>query len=524
MVRVAGRRCRFRLVALAIAASASLFLGASARAADVTVTDEKQVSDRLLELTIDTPAFTEPTKVHVFLPTGYDADPARRWPVTYALAGTMNNYNSFANVLGGEALTAGYPSIIVSPDGNSGYWSDWYKGGAFGPPEYETYVIDQLIPLIDARYRTIPDRRHRAVFGISMGGYGSMMVAARHPDLFGAAATISGAVDSNLTLLGVALSISSTFDGGQIDDIYGPRETQEVRWRGHNPTDLAENLRGTDLQVRTANGVLNPAIGEGDSPDDALSCVVEGGVYQGSISFHEQLEKLGVDHLWKDYGNGCHTVENFQRQVTDTLAGFESFFQAPPPDPKTFDYRSIEPHFRVWGWDVDVDPRRALEFLRLKGGDSAVTVEGSGRTSLTTPAWYRGLKTVDVGGVPVRPRADGRLRFAVDLGPAHTVQQYTSDTEPRFRTKTLKLAPHALLRITVARRVRRGARICLRAIGGSVPRARIRVGRSGARLAVGAKARCRTLRLRRPARVVTVTGRDAFGHAVKARAALRRSR
>ena len=48
----------------------------------------------------------------------------------------------------------------------------------------ETYVIDQLIPLIDATFRTIPTRAERAIAGVSMGGYGASMLAAEHPDLF----------------------------------------------------------------------------------------------------------------------------------------------------------------------------------------------------------------------------------------------------------------------------------------------------------------------------------------------------
>ena len=285
---------------LAVLLFTSWFAGA-ARANDAHITSERRVTPRVIELTIATPAFVAPTNVDVVLPTGYDADPSRRWPVTYYTGGTMNRYNAFTDVLPGEKITAGYPAILVSPDPNSGYWSDWYNDGAFGPPKYETYVIDQLIPLIDARFRTLADRSHRMVFGISMGGYGSMMLAARHPDLFSAAASLSGAVDSNLAANGAVLSMSSTFDGAAPDAIYGPRATQEVRWRGHNPTDLAANLRDLDLQVRTANGVPNPAIGEGQGgPVDTASCVVEGGVHMASVDLHEALGGLGIPHTWKD--------------------------------------------------------------------------------------------------------------------------------------------------------------------------------------------------------------------------------
>lgn len=104
-----------------------------------------------------------------------------------------------------------------------------------------------------------------------------MMLAAHHPDLFAGAASLSGAVDSNLPANGAVLSISPTFQGAQPDAIYGPRATQEVRWHGHNPTDLASNLRSLDLQVRSANGVPNPGIGENPASADTVSCIVEGG-------------------------------------------------------------------------------------------------------------------------------------------------------------------------------------------------------------------------------------------------------
>ena len=500
----------------------TMWFASAASANDAQIVAERELADRVVELTIATPAFAEPTKVEVVLPVGYGADPPRRWPVTYVMAGTMNSQSSFRTFLDGVKLAEAYPSIMVSPDANSGYWSDWYNDGAFGPPMYETFVIDQLIPLIDARFRTIADRRQRVIFGISMGGYGAMMLAAHHPDLFVAAASLSGAVDSNLPANGAVLSASSTFDGAPPDAIYGPRSTQEVRWRGHNPTDLAANLRDLDLQVRTADGTPNPSIGEGEGSGDAPSCLVEKGVQMASVNFHQQLDALGIAHLWKDYGAGCHTAQNFEREVVDTLAVFERVLAAPPGPPTTIDHRSIEPRFGVWGWRVDADPGRALEFMRLQAGRAGVTLEGSGRTTVTTPDWYRGLEAVDVNRTPTAPGANGRLRFVVDLGAAHTVQQYSQGASTTFDSRQVSLAPHAVVRITRVRRVRRGVRVCARAIGGEVPRASITAGGRRARAALGAEARCHVLRVRRAPRRVTIRGRDAFGHLVEATARLRR--
>jgi S-formylglutathione hydrolase FrmB len=416
--------------AAALAALVAVCVPAAARANDARIVATDHPKKHVVELTISTPAFAAPTKVDVDLPTGYAAHPSRRWPVTYFTAGTMNHYNTFNTFVDGVKLTRGYPSLIVSPDSNSGYWSDWYNDGALGPPEYETFVIDQLIPLIDARFRTIPNRSHRLIFGISMGGYGSMMFAARHPDLFAAAASLSGAVDSNLPANGAVLSASSTFDGAPPDAIYGPRLTQEVRWRGHNPTDLAANLRGLDLEVRTANGIPNPAIGEDPASADTVSCVVEQGVHMASIDLHDKLDALHVPHTWKDYGPGCHTAPNFTREIADTLTGFKRVLAHPPKSPKRFNYRSIEPRFEVWGWHVKADPGRALEFVRMKhAGRHGVTLVGSGRTKVTTPPYFRHAKSVKVVTAGKRrvlvPDRRGRLHVTVRLGPPHPDQQYT---------------------------------------------------------------------------------------------------
>jgi S-formylglutathione hydrolase FrmB len=481
----------------------------------VRVTNQQQITSRVLELTVETPAFVAPTRLHVNLPVGYNADPARRWPVTYFTAGTMNRYSAFNEQLDGEELTEDYPSIVVSPDANSGYWSDWFNAGQFGPPMYETFVIEQLIPLIDGRFRTIPNRSHRAIFGISMGGYGAMMLAARHPDLFSAAASLSGAVDSNIPTNGAVLSLSSTFDGAPANAIYGPRLTQEVRWRGHNPTDLAANLRGLHLQVRSANGTLNPALGEGGDPNDVLSCAVEAGTWAASINLHEAFEELGINHSWTDYGDGCHSRGNFLREVRDTLEAFALVFDGPPAKPARVDFRSFEPDFRIWGWRVKAESKRALEFMRLRVAGPKLSLEGSGLTSVTSPPRYRGLKRVSVGDDVIRVGSDGRLRFKVNLGRAHETQQYTPGAVTEMTRRTVKLKPHAEIRISRAEWASRRLRLCAQSIGGSVPRPRI-AGGLKLRRAITPAPRCFKLRFdRRPERVV-ILGRDRFGHPVRA--------
>ncbi|MEU1275485.1 hypothetical protein [Streptomyces sp. NPDC005799] len=110
----------------------------------------------------------------------------------------------------------------------------------------------------------------------------------------------------------------------------------------------------------------------------------------------------------------------FEQEITESLSRFASRFSQDIPDPVTFDYRSIEPQFGVYGWSVTADPDRALEFLDLHDVSAAgLTVTGSGSTRITTPALFQGVPTVTVmiDGVPTSVTSDatGRLTFVVIL-------------------------------------------------------------------------------------------------------------
>src|SRR3954467_15644483 len=181
-----------------------------------------------------------------------------------------------------------------------------------------------------------------------MGGDGGIPYAPRHPDVFATAVSLSGAVDSNSPPFMALLTASSTVQQAAPaptlaapDGIYGPRATQEVRWHGHNPTDLTGNLRDVVLQVRGFDGAPNPLIEGG--PDSAVGCSEEREVHDESVSFHDRLLADGIPHLWKDYGPGCHGIPEFRQEFADALPGIESVFANPQLAPKTFTYKSIEP-------------------------------------------------------------------------------------------------------------------------------------------------------------------------------------
>ncbi len=119
----------------------------------------------------------------------------------YLLHGTSGGAADWTTVGGAEQTTAGLGLIVVMPDialdDNGGGWcTNWYNGGRYGQPEWETFHIDQLIPWIDHNLRTVATRDGRAIAGLSQGGFCSMSYAARHPDMFETALAYSGAPDT----------------------------------------------------------------------------------------------------------------------------------------------------------------------------------------------------------------------------------------------------------------------------------------------------------------------------------------
>ena len=219
----------FKLLALLTVLLAAAAAPAPARAADLRLTNDTRLSPRLHELTFETTALPEPTHVRILLPKGYDSRPGTRWPVLYLLHGAVDDYESWTTKGDAEAISAELGGIVVMPDsGPSGGYVDWYDDVRPPNPKWETYHIKQLLPWIDGHYRTAGTRAQRAVAGLSMGGFGAMSYAARHPDLFASATSLSGAVDTNYAPLGAV----TEFNNGDPGSVHGPRATEEVRWRG----------------------------------------------------------------------------------------------------------------------------------------------------------------------------------------------------------------------------------------------------------------------------------------------------
>ena len=364
--------------------------------------------------------------MRVLLPAQYAQHPRRRYPVLYLLHGSFDTAASWAEKGDAERITDGKPLIVVMPDtagtGDAGGWaSDWSNEGNGGPPKYETYTIRELIPWIDAHYRTRARRGGRSITGLSMGGFSAMSYAVRHPDLFAHAASFSGAVDTNYAPARADRAGRDARRRRRDSGLdLGPAAHREVVWRTHNPWDMAANLEAMTLAIRTGNGQPGP-LDDGGLPLDPI----EFGVHDMSVSLHQRLEELGLEHVFDDYGAGTHSWPYWQRDLERELPRMMATFRDPPRRPRAFTYTTAEPRFAVYGWRV-TRPDGEYAFARLTDvSRRGFAYAGPDRAIVMTARVFKrhSWHTVAVDGVSSAVRAGrfGRLRIAADPGAVVTI-------------------------------------------------------------------------------------------------------
>jgi S-formylglutathione hydrolase FrmB len=138
----------------------------------------------------------------------------------------------------------------------------------------------------------------RAVAGLSMGGFGAISYAARHPGMFCAAASFSGVLD--IFRPGVDVP----------PELWGDREAQAEVWAGHDPTSLAAELRGTPLFVAYGDGSPGPLDAPGTAVDE-----LEAWLAGMNETFIERLAELGIAATVDAYGPGTHTWPYWERSL-----------------------------------------------------------------------------------------------------------------------------------------------------------------------------------------------------------------
>ncbi|HVA88886.1 MAG TPA: alpha/beta hydrolase family protein, partial [Chloroflexota bacterium] len=357
-------------------------------------------------LTLYSPALHAFTRVNVLLPAGY-ARSRQRYPVLYLLHGFSNSYASWAQDTDLIRFAHSYSIIIVMPDGGNG----WYINDANGGPRWEDYHIHQLIPFIDRHYRTIASRAGRAIAGLSMGGFGALSYAARHPDLFIAAASFSGALDvEHLPPLG--FGIAAAFG---LQDIW-PRVE-------NSPADLAPNLRALQLlYMATGTGKTGPLDQARGGQETGF---VEATLYPGFLRTVAALKAAGVTPITRVLSPGTHSWPYWQIDLHRALPLIEAVFLHPRPAPATWTYKTGGITANVWGYRFTMTRRPGTEGFFTFGGVSphGFTVTGAGRAAVVTGPVYRARQVYRLRWdgralATIKATRHGQLRFILPLTTA----------------------------------------------------------------------------------------------------------
>lgn len=230
---------------------------------------------RVQYLTFESALLGGPVGVHVFVPVPYDLDENRRFPVLYWLHGSGGGRGGvrplaleFATAMQ-EGLVAPFLVVFLESPPLS-LWVD-----AVGGAPVESFYVQELVPFIDETFRTVAGPEGRWLEGFSMGGFGALRYALRHPGVFGSVSSLAaGPLSPDLS---DAPRIREGEDQELLDELFGgDLETYTTR----HPWTLVETMEAGTLD----GTVLRLAIGAQDNSSP------------NKVRFHEHLVDHGVDH------------------------------------------------------------------------------------------------------------------------------------------------------------------------------------------------------------------------------------
>jgi putative tributyrin esterase len=201
-------------------------------------------------------------KAIVVTPADMDSDVL--YPVVYLLHGWSGNYRNWYDKANLADLADRYRFILVCPDGG---YAGWYLDSPLdSASQYATYISQEVVDFIDARYPTIATKEGRFITGLSMGGHGAVSLLARYPGHFDAAGSMSGVM--------VLADVRNKYG---LVKLIGVPDSTAASWSEYSCINLVERLSGTDV------GLL-------------IDCGIADFTIDGNRRMHQRLMELEIPH------------------------------------------------------------------------------------------------------------------------------------------------------------------------------------------------------------------------------------
>jgi putative tributyrin esterase len=232
---------------------------------------------------------------NVVLPVDYDqpASKNKRYPVVYLLHGLSGHYTDWLEKTKLVDYAAAYDFIIVMPEGNDGWYTD---SASVLSNKYESYILQELIPDVEERFRASSEREGRAIAGLSMGGYGAIKFGLKHPDKFAFAASLSGAFGA------------------------ASWTEQDLKDPGSRRDSVLQTFGPANSGTRAVNDVLKLAR---EAKPEALpylfvDCGTEDFLFSDNRQFVNLLLERKIQHEYRQLP-GSHTWQFWDSQVQEVL-------------------------------------------------------------------------------------------------------------------------------------------------------------------------------------------------------------
>lgn len=276
------------------------------------VVAEEKVGPRLLDLTVASPALGRTAKVRLLTPDGWnERRKHQRWPVLFLLHGCCDTYDSWTRETDVASLPQLRNTLVVMPEGGpAGWYSDWWNHGKGGSPAWETFHLRELRPLLEHGYGA---GHRRVIAGLSMGGLGSLLYAARQPGMFRAAASYSGVVHPLYGDFPSGLMDLLTQFGEDPLALWGDPVAQRAIWEAHDPYHLANRLRSIPVFLSSGNGTAGPFDPPGAQDD------LEALLNDMNHTVADRLKAAGVRLTTDFYGPGTHDWPYWERELHRSL-------------------------------------------------------------------------------------------------------------------------------------------------------------------------------------------------------------